>query len=273
MNLPNRDMTEKGIQSDSEAPMVSWLLCSNVDSAGLRESLLSCLEQSFQDFEVVVVANGPRARQIVSSVVTSFGQSGRIRAFSTDVSQLNFSLALGLHLCTGKYVARLDVDDIAYPGRLEAQVSFLAQHPEITVFGSSYDIIDNRGTRVGHVPLPLNDSDIRAALLRGNPFCHPSVMFRRQAVIDEGGYLGGQYAEDYDLWARLALVDGIRFANSQTPFVGYRTATGETVRRSRRAYASVAAAQFRNFVSGAGIQWGIAAFISATKAVVRSRRD
>lgn len=84
-----------------------------------------------------------------------------------------------------------------------------------------------------------------------------------------GGYLGGIYAQDYDLWTRLAMDPANRFGNLSEVCIGYRVAGVGTARKARGAYASVAASQFRNFVQGEGIVWGGAALLSAMKWVFR----
>jgi hypothetical protein len=184
---------------------------------------------------------------------------------------LTFSLSFGLHLARAALVARMDGDDIAAPHRLQLQVDFMAAHPEVTVLGTAYELVDEHGQPGQHVQLPREDGAIRRAFFTGNPICHPTVLLRRQAVLDSGGYLGGIYAQDYDLWARLAIDPAHRFANLPDVCLGYRhTGTGGA-RRARAAYAAVAAAQFRNFAGGAGLRWGAAALLSSLKAHLRSR--
>jgi hypothetical protein len=120
------------------------------------------------------------------------------------------------------------------------------------------------------VSVPTNDKLIRRALFHGNPLCHPTVMFRRDVVLAAGGYLGGLHAEDYDLWSRLALNSTLHFANLSDVCLGYRVIGVGAARHSRWAYASVAASQLRNFLIGAGLLWGVSAFLSVIKLLIRS---
>ena len=69
----------------------------------------------------------------------------------------------------------------------------------MAVFGTAYTFIDAHGVTTKTVQPPTQDADIRRAMPWRNPICHPSVMFRRMAVLEVGGYLGGLHAEDYDL--------------------------------------------------------------------------
>ena len=117
---------------------------------------------------------------------------------------------------------------------------------------------------------PTSNDQIRRAFLRGNPLCHPSVMFRRKAVLDVGGYLGGLYAEDYDLWVRLSVAPENQFASLDEVCLGYRSVGVGVARRSRFAYATMAAAQLRSFINGQGLVWAVAALFTIVKAFVRS---
>jgi len=252
-------------------PSVSWLLCTHVANDQLRKALQSCFDQSFTDFECIVVANGEDAKDIAETLYKWFGDDSRLFIYTTAVRHLTFSLALGLHYARAPLVARMDGDDVSSLDRLSRQVAFMNTNPQIGILGSQYNLIDDAGGIIfSPVKLPTSDLDIRLGLLRGNPLCHPSVIFRRHLVVNVGGYLGGVYAQDYDLWARLSIDQSIQFANLSVACLDYRFDGVGTARKARWAYASVAGSQFRNFVLGAGWRWGIAAFATMVKAFLRS---
>jgi glycosyltransferase involved in cell wall biosynthesis len=246
-------------------------MCSNVSTNLVKIAIESCLTQSFSDFELIFVANGPDASSVAKSVKEWFKQDLRVRVFQTDVRQLSFSLSLGLHFARAELIARMDSDDVSCPDRLQHQFAFMAENPEVVVLGSCYEIIDENGNVVRTVQVPNSNLSIRRGLLKGNPFCHPSVMFRRKAILQSGGYIGGPYAEDYDLWARLSLNPQHLFANLDKVLLGYRMVGAGMARRSRSAYASMAASQFRNFLIGGGIQWLFATLVSVGKLIIRSK--
>jgi len=261
------------IKSRPPVPTVSWLLCTHVADEQLYLALRSCLDQTFLDFELLVVANGSLAHEVAATVQVWVGCDSRVRILTTEVKHLIFSLSLGLHHARAELIARMDGDDLSKTYRLARQVAFMRQHPEVTVLGSAYEIIDGEGRPQQKVLLPTGDIGIRNALLRGNPLCHPSVMFRRNVVLDAGGYLGGLHAEDYDLWVRLANEPLNKFANLSEICLSYRSVGVGTARRSRSAYASMAAAQYRNFINGQGFNWAFAALLSTLKAFIRSSPD
>lgn len=250
-------------------PTVTWLMCTHVSDDQLQAAIESCLAQTFTDFELIVVANGDAASAIAADVNKWFGSDPRVRVLTTEVRHLNFSLTFGLHHARASLIARMDSDDICTPDRLIRQVKFMTANPDVVVLGTAYELIDATGGKMGTVRLPVADADIRRALRRGNPFCHPSVMFRRSKVLAAGGYLGGVYAQDYDLWIRLAADRCSKFANLPEVCLHYRAVGVGGARKSRLAYASAAASQFHNFASGAGVLWGVAALSNAIKATLR----
>lgn len=265
MNGLGRTMVEK-----SSVPAVSWLLCAHVLNDQLRHALRSCLDQTFLDFELVVVANGSAAEDIASEVREWAGDDPRVRVFTTEVQHLIFSLSLGLHHAQAPLVARMDADDLSTSDRLEKQVAFMNEHQACVVLGSAYEVIDDEGRKLKTVHPPTSNNQIRRALLWGNPLCHPTVMFRRKVVLDVGGYLGGLHAEDYDLWARLSVASENQFANLHEVCLGYRSVGVGVARQSRFAYATMASAQFRNFINGQGWVWAAAALLTTVKAFFRS---
>ena len=251
-------------------PAVSWLLCTHVADDQLQLALQSCLDQTFTDFELLVVANGANAKEVAAAVQTWVGSDSRVRIFTTEVRHLIFSLSLGLHHARAPLIARMDSDDLSKRDRLDRQVAFMKQHPDVVLLGTSYEIIDADGRPQRNVTLPTGDAEIRRALVWGNPLCHPSVIFRRTVVLNAGGYLGGVHAEDYDLWVRLSADRANHFANLPEICLSYRSVGIGLARRSRTAYASMAATQFRNFMIGNGWTWLFAMVLSSLKAFIRS---
>jgi glycosyltransferase involved in cell wall biosynthesis len=259
------------MQSSETQPAVSWLLCTHVADAQLRLALQSCLNQTFNDFELLVVANGRDAQSIARTVLDWVGGDPRVRVITTEVRHLPFSLSLGLHHARAKLIARMDSDDLSKPDRLQLQVNFMQMHPEVAVLGSAYEVVDSHGEVLRTVHLPLDDAGIRSAMRTRNPMCHPSVMFRRSAVLMAGGYVGGLQAEDYDLWIRLAGERHLQFANLPTVCLSYRATGVGQARGARAAYASVAGAQLRAFLAGNGVVWLFGAVATVMKLLIRSR--
>lgn len=257
------------------SPVVSWLLCTNRVDNLLWRAIDSCLSQTFTDFELLIIANGPQAELLAEQVNAHYIDDVRVRVVTSDVQMLNFNLSLGVWSAKGRYIARMDGDDVAVPERLALQVSFMDAHPDVIVLGSSYELIDANNQILGRVNLPCTDSEIRNLLITSNPFCHPSVMLRRKAIADGGAYLGGRNAEDYDLWCRLSLqhTEAAIFANLKDPLVRYNIDPFGAARRSREAYSNVVACQVRTFLVTGHWRWLMGAIINIGKLLFRSRRQ
>jgi hypothetical protein len=129
----------------------------------------------------------------------------RLKITSGVHEGLTESLIKATGVATGRYVARQDADDVSEPNRFEAQVRYLDSNPESALVGSAYTVIDEAGTSLFDRTMP-SGVEITDALDAGkSPFAHGSVMMRRDALNDAGGYRSQFYfAQDFDLWLRIA---------------------------------------------------------------------
>jgi glycosyltransferase involved in cell wall biosynthesis len=251
--------------------LVSILICVNRIDHFFSRAITSIRRQSYENFEIVLVGNTLSQQDQI--LVEDLARSDpKVRLFLTSVKYLTFSLNLGLHHCRGGLVARMDADDIAYPDRIAKQVSFMESHLDVDICGTSYNLIDDDDRIIGTRALPRTHAAIKRALFLGNPFAHPSVMFKRDTVRRMGGYMGGLYAEDYDLWCRMATDNSIKFANLAEKLLGYRVAPTGLARRSKVAYAGVSAAQWRNFVVSGDPRWLFGTVVSFAKRLLRANQ-
>ncbi len=170
----------------------------------LAEAVDSILTQTLWDLELVAVDDGSTDRSL--DVLRDFERrDGRMRVFARPhlgyVRQLNF----GLGVSRGRYIARMDSDDVAYPRRLEIQVEHLESNPQTIVLGGAYDLTDAAGRMLRrHVP-PADDATLQEMCLTGQtPIGHPTAIMRRASLVEVGGYDESlETAEDNDLWLRL----------------------------------------------------------------------
>jgi len=130
-----------------------------------------------------------------------------------------YTLNLGLSKCSAKYIARIDADDIPEPTRIMSQSQFLDAHPKVGLVSSNVTWIDSNGKVI------RIDQASKHEILRGlrwkNVVAHPSVMMRRQAVLETNGYSEkATHAEDYELWLRLATT--WELARIESPLIRYR---------------------------------------------------
>jgi hypothetical protein len=134
------------------------------------------------------------------------------------VATLNFGLAAA----QGRYLARLDADDIAMPQRLEKQVAWMEARPEMVISGSMVEVVDEQAVSQVVARMPENDTEIRWHALFHSPFAHSSVIFRLETLRQHGLRYqpAALHVEDYDLWSRL--LEHGRGANLDLPLVRYR---------------------------------------------------
>jgi glycosyltransferase involved in cell wall biosynthesis len=186
----------------------------------LRQAVDSVLSQTFGDFELIAIDDGSRDDSL--QILGSYRDS-RIRIVSNETNRgLIYTLNRGLSLARAKIVARMDADDVCRPERFARQTAFLDAHPEVALVGTWVQLIDDEGRRSWKgEPYPADDSIIHSFLLRECCFYHPTVMFRRDAVLGVGGYADfPRHAEDYDLWLRLS--DRHVLANLPEQLLDYR---------------------------------------------------
>jgi len=172
----------------------------------LRESVESILSQTFRDFEFIIINDG--STDGTADILTHYQRiDPRLAVHHQQNKGLIDSLNTGCGLARGRYIARMDDDDVALPGRLERQISFLEQNPQVALLGTSVNIIDVSGRRIETLALPAEDELIRQWLFesRRAPFCHVTLVFRAEAFRILQGYRAAFVAaEDYDLWLRFA---------------------------------------------------------------------
>jgi len=188
---------------EAEGPAVSVLLPVRNGAAYLEDAVGSILRQSFADFELLLVDDGSDdatpaiARRLAAT-------DARLRILTQDRHGIVAALNRGLHAARAKLIARMDADDLAWPDRLARQVAIFRGDPDLALVASAWRIVSAAGDVRRTIHPPQTDAGLRAALARGNVLAHPTIMFRRDAVLALGGYRDGfPLAEDYDLWLRL----------------------------------------------------------------------
>jgi hypothetical protein len=186
----------------------------------LNEAIESILNQTFRDFEFIIINDG--STDDTGAILNSYGQiDNRVQVYNQENRGLIVSLNRGCQLAQGKYIARMDADDISLPERLAKQIQYMEAHPEIGVLGTWVAMIDEKGRGRGDWRLPTTPNVTGWALLFGWCVAHPSVVMRREIVEQLGFYRPEAiHAEDYDLWARASLVTSI--ANIPEILVQYR---------------------------------------------------
>jgi glycosyltransferase involved in cell wall biosynthesis len=196
---------------NEQVPTVSVLMCVYNDEKFVGYAIESILGQTFQDFEFVIVNDGSTDRT-VDILAEYSAKDTRIRVFSQANAGTTAAANMGLSVVRGKYVARLDSDDVSNPHRLQTEVDFLASHSEVALVGGGADIIDLTGAIVGE--RNIRTMSPARTLTHRCIYQQSDVMFRRDIVVALGGYREKfRNAQDYDLWLRISEVADVAKLN------------------------------------------------------------
>jgi glycosyltransferase involved in cell wall biosynthesis len=195
-------------------PKVSVIMASYNHEAYVGQAVRSVLEQTCQDFEFVITDDGSTDR--TAAEIAKFADS-RIKFFPFPANRGQFAATNHcLRKASGEYIAVLNSDDAFVPEKLERQVEFLDDHPEVGAVFCQARIIDEQGRVLqGKAPFLFENQSrfewLNRFFYKDNRLCHPSVLIRRQCHEVVGGY-DDRYAQlaDYDLWIRLCLRYEIR---------------------------------------------------------------
>jgi len=195
-------------------PLVSVLLAVHNDARFLREAVDSVLRQTLGDLELLAIDDA--STDETPSVLAEIDDP-RLAVLRNDrQSGLAASLNRGLDEASGKYVARLDADDVALPERLERQVERLRADSHTAVVGTGIADLDERGHRGRTHLLPQGALPLRWHALFSSPFFHPTVLVDRETLAAHDLRYDPAFleSEDYDLWTRLfAFADGDNLAD------------------------------------------------------------
>ncbi len=172
----------------------------------LEECIRSILMQTYSDWEALFInefGSDDGSREIILNYAK---KDKRIKLIQND-SKLGLAQSLnkGFQIAKGNYIARLDADDIAYPARLERQVEFMEQNPNIGVCGT-YQRHFGKGVDWIHKP-PITVENCRANLLFGCDICHSTLMIRKEIFLSHNLFYDNKFlAEDFELWSRAVTV-------------------------------------------------------------------
>ncbi len=224
-----------------DQPFVSILIPVFNSLPYIREAMDSIFNQTYINFEVVIINDGSNdgTEQILRNYASKH-QS--IKLIEQENHGYCAALNCGIEYCSGKYVARMDSDDIMHPQRIELQVKFMEENPDVSILGSAIQYIDENGN-LGRCHYYPKSTSISSMIFDESPVAHPSSFMRKDLFLQIGKYRANLYpAEDYDLWLR-AFSANIKIENLQKILLFYRVHNKNTSLNnlSRRAYASICA--------------------------------
>jgi len=212
-----------GLNDTMTTPAISVAMSVYNGERFLEAAVQSVLDQTFGDFELLIVDDG--SSDSSPELVRAFARKdSRVRPVLRENRGLIASLNELLALARAPVVARMDADDICRPERFARQIAFLNANPDYGVIGSWSEDIDEASQPMqrGGKDHPLTHEQLLVAISAGEQLiCHPAAMYRRDVVLSVGGYHAAfRHCEDLDLWLRLASVT--RLGNLPERLVRYR---------------------------------------------------
>jgi len=225
----------------AEAPAVSILMPVFNAAKTLRECIDSILAQSMQAFELIAVDDFSTDD---SAAILGSYEDPRIRVIESTEKGIVAALNTGLRESRSEYVARMDADDVMYPQRLEKQLAAMIADPSITLCAAQARKFPEDIIKAGYAEYMrwqnacLSRQDIANQIYIESPFAHPSVMFRKSRIEALGGYINGEFPEDYELWLRLFHAGETMMKLDQV-LIDWRESEGRLSRTCKR-YAGIA---------------------------------
>ena len=189
----------------------------------IRESIDSILNQTFSDFEFIIINDNPN-RDKNKSLLAEYTQiDNRIIIITNEENiGLTKSLNKGLRIAKGKYIARIDADDISLPTRFQKQVDFLDNNPEYIVCGTNISYFGDTKMFLYSDWIKLDNDAIKAQLIFNSCFAHPTVMIRKDILLNHNIFYDENYkqAQDYRLWEQLYNLG--KYKNLEEKLLKYR---------------------------------------------------
>lgn len=193
----------------------------------LSEAIESILNQTFRDFEFIVVYDRSQDRSL--EIIKSYMEiDKRIKLIELDNKGLVYSLNTGIEVAKGKYIARMDADDISLPERLEVQYNYMEENPDITILGAFIEAFGadmrthNSIQNWFNEKINYQNQYVKAA--NGCPIAHPTVLMKRDFAKLEKYSMDYSAMEDFELWVR-AIKKGYNISNVDRVLLKYRVHT------------------------------------------------
>lgn len=229
------------------SPLISVIMSVYNDEKYLKDAVESILGQSFKDFEFIIINDGSTDSSL--NILKEYEEKDkRIVLIDQENKGLTKSLNIGIKRACGKYIARMDSDDISLADRFSKQIKFLKQKKEYALVGTNIEKIDQYNNHIEYNTTKYTNNEIQYTLKYRNCFAHGSVMINRTLVKDELFYDEEfKYAQDFRLWTKIAKKHKV--ANLEEPLYKLRlhdSSISKEKIEQQSIYAGVVSYEFEN---------------------------
>ncbi len=206
-------------------PLVSVILPAFNAEAFIGDSIRSIINQTYSHIELIIVddASTDKTLSIIKTFKTRYPSLIKIIQIKKNMNKGGDTCAnMAIQLARGKYIARMDADDIADPSRIEKQVKFMEKNKSVFIVGTSAQVINKEGETVGEKIMPQKHADIYSEYMVFHPMIHPTVMFRNH-VIKRKTFYKSTFSANNDYYTFFELISrGYEFANLPEKLLKYR---------------------------------------------------
>jgi len=226
-------LTENDSHPRNSQPLVSVIIPVYNAEKYVEQAVRSIMNQTYKNLEILITddCSTDGSFAILQKLAE---EDARIKLFQNEQNQkIVRTLNALVERATGKYIARMDADDISLAKRIEKQVAFLEANADIAICGTNAWHIDEKGKRTKKTCLPLTAEDNQFFLQFYSTFYHPTVMFRSQVYKQNLYSQDFLYAEDYELWCRLVFEKGVKGANLGEALFEYRIFNNQSSEKHR----------------------------------------
>ena len=226
-NKHGNESNEKSNKNNT-SPLISVIIpCYNAEKY-VESAVRSIMSQTYKNLEIIIT-DDCSTDNTFSILEKLADEDNRIKLYKNETNlKIVKTLNKMVLLANGKYIARMDADDISLPERIEKQVEFLEKNSDIAFCGTNAFIINENGKITRKTSLPITSEDNKFFLQFYSTFFHPSVMLRSKIYKENFYDENFLYAEDYELWARLIFQENLKGTNLSEKLFEYRIFAGQS---------------------------------------------
>lgn len=246
-----RYVSSKSIEKKdtSNCPLVSCIMSTYNRYEYLGESVRSILDQTYINIELIVVLEKCENQSKIEKLLKGIKDKRIVVICNTERLGFAASLNVGIEAAQGKYIARMDDDDISLPTRFEKQVEYMESHPEVGICGTNAKFFGNETAVIG---VETDPEVLKVITLYRTPFIHPTIMMRKD-LIDKYNlrYDPSYFTEDYELWSRA--IQYFPIANIDEILLNYRASnnnltSGNNETKIHASHKKIMANQLNNYL-------------------------